>query len=148
MEWKIVKHRRTEKKIGAIGFIENKIAVVATFYSDMDWNHDGRVSLKERFSGILFGLEGKALVEVLTQAKEDPEMLMRDHSLTRLQGDAIVQFASGMIIDGFYTVYFKRGIGRACGAIAAGLASNTATRFVIKKGMEYAVKEAYQATVK
>ena len=39
----------TRKEIGAFGFIGSKIAAVATFYANNDWDHDGKVSFKEKF---------------------------------------------------------------------------------------------------
>jgi len=146
MDWKLVRHSRTRKEIGALGFIDNKIAIVATFYEDKDWDHDGKVSLKEKF-GSVFGLKGKAVAEVLTQAMSDPDLLIKDPSLRQMHGNAIVQFASGMIKEGMYIIFFKRAIGQSCGVLAGSLASSSAARFIIRKGMEQAVKKAYMESI-
>ena len=148
MKWKLVKHSSTQKAIGAIGFINNKAAVVTTFFPDKDWNHDGRVSLKEKFSS-LFGLGGKALVEVLTQAMSDPDIYLLDpNGLRQSQGQAVTQFASGMISDAIYITYLKRGISQSCGAFAGSLVRGGTARFFVRKGMENAVKKSYNAVVK
>ena len=148
MEWKSVKHSRSRKPIGAIGFLNNKIAAVATYYSDKDWDHDGKVSAKERF-GSMFGLGGKAYVEVLTQAYSDPDLFMKDpNGMRQFHGNAVTQFASGMMLDGIYITYFKMGISQACGALAANLVKGSATRFVVRKGMEQAVKRAYNTATR
>ena len=144
MEWVIVKHSISGKPIGALGFIGNKIAVVSTFYEDKDWDHDGTVSLLERF-GSMFGLKGKAVTEVLTQAMSDPDIYIRDPSLRSMHGQAVVNFASGMITEGIYKSYLSFGVSQAAGAVAAELATGAAARFFIKKGMEAAVKQAYEA---
>lgn len=142
MDWMIVKHSYKHNPIGALGYIDNKIAVVSTFYDDKDLDNDGEISLAERFFS-LFSMRGRALAEVLSQAKADPDIFMRDPSLQQLQGEAIVNFASGMIMEGIYISYFKMGVSQASSAVAGSLVSGTATRFVVRKGMEATVKRAY-----
>jgi hypothetical protein len=144
MEWRLVNHSRTRRPIGAIGFIGGKIAVVNTFYADKDWNHDGKVSYKEKI-GSMFGLGGKSAVEVLTQALSDPDLYMKDpNGLRQLHGNAVTQFATGMILEGIYITYMKMGVSQSCGAIAANLVKGNASQFFIRKGMERAVKEIYR----
>ncbi len=146
MEWVTVEHTITKNEIGALGFIGDKIAVVATFYDDRDGNYDGKVGLGERIGSLLLGLEGRARVEVLSQAKGHPDIYIRDPSLGQLQGAAIVEFASGMIMDGIYIAYFQTGVKQMCGAIASSLVSNGVAKFFIRTGMEQAVKKAYEAS--
>lgn len=144
IDWKLVKHVRGGKIIGAIGYVEDKIATVATFYPDKDWNHDGRVDLTERFV-MLFSLKGKALTEVLTQAQNNPDLFMRDPSgLRQMHSKAFLQFASGMTTEAIYITYFKMSVGLSCGALAAQLAKGQFARFFVKKGMEQAVKRVYE----
>lgn len=146
IDWKLVKHARTGKFIGAIGFIGEKIATVATFYPDKDWNHDGQVDFKEKFLST-FGLTGKALTEVLTQAHGNPDLYMRDpNGLRQLHGRSVQQFATGMAIEGIYKTYFKMGVGQSCGALASQLVKGNFAKFFIRKGMERMVKEVYKKT--
>lgn len=148
MNWKLVKHSRLGKPIGALGYMDNKLTVICTFYDDRDWNYDGHVDWTERAGFMLIGVEGKAAVDVLTQAKSDPDLFMADPGgINRAIGHAIAEFAGGMIRNAVYLAYMKVGVGRACGAVAGAMASGTATRFFIKKGMERAVKAMYDAAV-
>lgn len=142
MDWVIVRQTRTRKPIGAIGFLDDKIAVVETFYEDKDWDHDSSVSVIERF-GSVFSLEGKALTEVLGGAVGDPDILMRDQTVRHLHGQAVVNFATGMITEGIYAAYFKLSVSKIATGAAAQLARGAAARFFIRKGMENAVKKAY-----
>ena len=147
MEWIPVKHRKSRKVIGAIGFVENEIAVVATFYADKDWNHEGRVSFFKENIGSFFSLRGKALVEVTTGAKYDTDIYMKDpKGIAELHSQALTQFGFGMIHEGIYLSYFKMGVAKSCGAIAGKLVRGTAAKFLLRKGMEKAVKEAYDAS--
>ena len=147
MEWILVRHSKTGIEIGALGFLGNKIAAATTFYSDKDWNNDGKVSITERLTG--FGSsEGKAMTELLTQAMGDPNILMRDTTLKQLHGRAVVQFASGMMMEAIYIAYFKKAVGKSLGKLAETLVNGPATRFVIRKGMEQAVRKAYQSSIK
>lgn len=59
-----------------------------------------------------------------------------------------MQFASGMILEGAYITYFKMGVSQSCGAIAGNLVNGSAARFIVRKGMERAVIEAYEAAVR
>ena len=145
MEWMIVNDSWTKQPIGALGYIDNQIAVVSAFYADKDGNRDGKISWGEKFS--LFSLKGKAITEVLSQACADPEILMRDPGLYELRGKATVEFARGMIQEGVYKVYFSSEVSMAAGAIAAQLATSAVAQFVIKKGMEEAVQKAYEMTI-
>lgn len=145
MKWKTVRHSINKREIGAIGFVDNKLAVIVSFYADKDANYDGKVSLGERIGGSLFSLDGRATVEVISNAYADPDIAMIDpEGIHAARGESITRFASGMIIDGIYISYFKFGVSQFCGAVASSLVRGTATRFVVKKGMEGAVKRAYK----
>jgi len=136
----------TNSPIGAIGFLGNDIAAVVSFYEDKDWDHDGEVSLGERF-GSFFSMKGAAYLRVLTAAYANPDIMMRDSSLRAMQGQATVSFASGMISEGVYKAYFGVGVTMVAGGIAKSLTSSMVKQLVIKKSMEKAAKEAFSATV-
>jgi len=148
MEWIPVKHGKSKKVIGAIGFVENKIAVVATFYADKDWNNDGRVSfLKENVGSFMFSFRGRALLDVTKEARLDTNIYIKDpEGITKLHSKGLTQFGFGMINEGIYLSYFKMGVAKSCGAIAGKLVRGTAAKFLLRKGMEKAVKEAYDAS--
>ena len=143
MEWVEVYHSFTKKLIGAVGFLDNKIAVIVAFYEDKDWNHDGRLSAKERVFSV-FALKGKAIAEVASQAYADPDILERDPSLGELRGKFLTQFATGLIVDAVYISYLSLGVSKLAGVAAAGLAESPIAQFVVKKGMEAAVKDFYR----
>ena len=142
LEWKLVYERNSRKPIGAVGFNGDEIAVVTAFYEDKDWNNDGKVSLLERF-GSLFSGKGRAMMEVVTAAYSDPDIMVRDPSIRQWWGDAFVKFASGLIVEGIYKVYFARAISLTAGGIAGTITQDTIKSYIIKKGLEATVKKMY-----
>jgi len=46
-------------------------------------------------------------------------------------------------VEGAYKAWFSVGVSQAAGAVAGAITQNAIKSFVIKKGMEMAVKEAY-----
>lgn len=146
IEWCPVRILRTRQVIGAVGFIDDRLAVVSTFYPDRDWDHDGRVDLLERF-GTMFTMRGMALADVLTRAIEDPDIMLRDTSIRELHGRAVVQFASGMILEGLYCTYLRLSVRQASSILASSLVNGAAARFFVRKGMEQAVKQVYNTAI-
>jgi hypothetical protein len=147
LEWKLVYKPRTYKPIGAVGFNGDDIVVIAAFYEDKDWDDDGKVSLLERFVPIFSG-KGRAIAEVVTAAYSDPDIMIRDPSIRQWYGNAIVNFANGMIVEGIYKVYFSQAIGMAAGSVAGSITQNTVKSYLIKKGLETTVKQLYMKTTK
>jgi hypothetical protein len=138
------------RMIGAIGFIDGRAAVVAAFYDDRDGNKDGEVSWGEWLASKLspIGIEGMAVTEVAMAARFMPEVLMRDGGFAQEAAQMYVSFAAGLVADGIYAAYFSRGVGRVAGAAASAIGGGVVKEFVIRKGMEKAVKEIYDAAVK
>lgn len=146
IEWMLVKNSWTKKPIGAVGFVDGKLAVITAFFEDKDADQDGKVSLGEKV--FAFGnMKGKAIAEVANHAYADPDILMRDASLYNLRGQLTVQFAAGLLAEGIYKTYFSMGVGKVAGALAGALASNAVKSFVIKKGLEKAVEKAYRESL-
>ncbi len=147
IEWIVI--NRFGKQIGAIGFIGNTAAVVAAFYDDFDANKDGKVGWGERIAGKLFlPLQGSSITEVAMQALGDPDIIERDPSFKNVAMNFFLNFAKGLILDGIYKVYFSGGVTGIVKPIAGRLASNIVAQFAIRKGMEGAVKKAYNEVVK
>jgi len=146
IDWVIVKDRDGKTPIGAVGFVGDTITVISAFYDDKDWNHDGKVDLKERVFSI-FSLKGKALAEVVSRAYEDPDIMIRDTSIGQWRGKLLTQFAGGMIVEGAYKVWMSFAVSQAAGAVAGQITQNAIKSFVIKKGMEQAVKKAYMESM-
>ena len=69
MKWLLIEQHR--QKIGAIGFIGKKAAVIAAFYDDIDGDMDGEVSWSEWAAAKVFpmSLEGKAVTAVAQEAR-------------------------------------------------------------------------------
>lgn len=145
IEWVIVD--RFSRPIGALGFIDNKVAIIASFHDDRDGNRDGRVSLGENVVSRLspIGMKGKAVAEVAMQARGDPSVAERDPEFRQVSAQIFVNFAANMVADGIYAAYFARGVRGASGAVAKGITDSTIKQFVIRKGMETAVKRAYES---
>ncbi|MCQ0989690.1 hypothetical protein [Jiella marina] len=144
IDWIIVRDFK-KREIGAIGFIGNKAAVIGSFYDYRDGNMDGQVSLGERIAAMIspFDLKRRAIVEVAMTARYDPNVLMRDTSFAQMAAHHYLSFAAGLINDGVYAVYFSRGVKSIAGAVAGRVAAGTIKQFLIRKGMEKAVREIY-----
>lgn len=147
MEWiPIVKFGK--EPIGAVGFLGNDAVAVVAFYDDRDGNKDGKVSWGEAIAAALspISVEGSAVTEVAMQARIETKILMRDPSFSQMAANMFANFARGLVLDGIYAVYFSRGVKMAGGGIARTITKNMVKEFVIKKGFEKAVKEAFKAT--
>lgn len=138
------------REIGAIGFIGNEVAVITSFYEDYDGNQDGKVSWGEWIAAKIspIGIDGKAVTEVAMAARHDLDVLQRDPSFQQEAAKIFLKFASGLVADGLYAVYFSRGVSAIAKPIAGRLTSNIVKQFVIRKGMEKAVKKIYDTQVK
>lgn len=146
IDWMIVKNSWTQKPIGAVGFIDDKLAVITAFFEDKDANQDGKIGLPEKV--FAFGnMKGRAVAEVANHAYADPAILMRDASIYLLRGQLTVQFAAGLLAEGIYKTYFSIGVGKVAGAIAGALTTNAVKSFVVKKGLEKAVETAYRKSM-
>lgn len=146
IEWIVVNNGVSNRPIGAVGFIDNRLAIIGTFYADRDADYDGKVGVGEYLGSMLFSQDGRALAEVAGEASVTPEILLKD-------ADAIVELANKTMMSHFvrmtgdaaYNVYFKRGIGALAKPLAAKMVSGAFKQFLVRKGMEAAVKRAYQA---
>ncbi|MGL4237986.1 hypothetical protein [Tabrizicola sp.] len=146
IEWMIVKNSWTKKPIGAVGFVDGKLAIVTAFFEDKDADQDGKVSLGEKVFS--FGnMKGRAVAEVANHAYADRDIMMRDASIYQLRGQLTVQFAAGLLAEGIYKAYFSMGVGKVAGAIAGAIAKDAVKSFVIKKGLEKAVEKAYRESL-
>ena len=144
IDWILIKKYGPEP-IGAVGFIGNDAAVVIGFYDDRDGNKDGEVSAGEWIAAKLspISYEGSAVVEVAKQAVHNPLVTERDPTFRSMANTLFMSFARGMIIDGIYASYFKRGVSMAGGGIAKRVTDGMVKEFVVKKGFETAVKEVF-----
>ena len=149
IDWYIVTGL-ANKKIGALGFIDNKVAIVAAFYDDRDGNEDGKVSWGEAIVAFLspLGVKGREVTEVAMAARNDINVYERDPSFYQELARMFVNFASNLIKDGIYTVYFSQAVGAVAGQIAGAVTSNLVKQFVIRKGFEAAVKRIYNNAIK
>ncbi|HEY4249834.1 MAG TPA: hypothetical protein VGM87_01460 [Roseomonas sp.] len=138
------------REIGAIGFLDGRAAVVASFFEDRDGNLDGRVSWAEAIASLLspVSLKNMAVTRVAMAARYDMRVLERDESFEQEAMRLYLHFAAGLVVDGVYATYFQRGVSAAAGGVAGRITSNAIKQFAIRKGMEAAVKHAYEAAVK
>lgn len=146
LEWIPIKKFGNEP-IGAIGFLGGKAVAVVSFYDDADGNQDGKVSWGERIAFTLspVSMKGMAVVEVAMQARVNLEVLSRDASFATMANNLFLNFAKGLVRDGIYAVYFSRGVKTVGKSVAVNITSNMVKQFVIRKGFEKAVKEAFNA---
>ena len=145
MKWYIVKGRKGTP-VGALGVLNDQVAVISSFYEDKDWDMDGKVSFGERV-GSLFTMKNRGVAEVVCRAYEDPEILMNVSGLTALRGKVLTDFARGLIAEGVYITYFNLSVSQVAGSLAGAITTSPIKYFVLKKGMEKAVKEFYLKSV-
>ncbi|MGV6808681.1 MAG: hypothetical protein ACWA5U_02295 [bacterium] len=147
IDWVIVK--KFKKEIGAVGFINNNVAVIVAFYDDRDGDKDGNVSVGEwlatKFSPV--SVKGSAIAEVAMAARHDMAILQRDMSFYSMANNIFLKFAKGLVADAVYQIYFSKSVGKISGTIAGRASNNLVTQYVIKKGMESSVKNAYNSMV-
>ncbi|MCP4935870.1 MAG: hypothetical protein GY927_17090, partial [bacterium] len=91
------------------------------------------------------GLGGIGVTRVAMAGRLQMNILTRDSSFNNMATNLFANFAKGLVADGIYTVYFSRGVSGVAKSIAGRAANGLVKQFVIKKGMEKAVKEAYKA---
>lgn len=144
LEWVSIKNLGPEP-IGAIGFIGNNVVAVIAFYDDKDANQDGKVSLGERVISSLspISVEGRNVTEVAMTARVDRDITRRDASIDQMAKQMHLQFFSGLVMEGFYTVYFARGVKMTGKGVAKLITNNMVKELVIRKGFEAAVKKAF-----
>lgn len=144
MDWVLIT-KFGNNPIGAIGFVGDDAVAIAAFYDDRDGNQDGKVSLLERFAAkISFArLDGLSVTEVAMQARVDPDVLERDPSFAQVATQIYLNFARGLVLDGIYTAYFARGVSMTGKGIAQLVTSSTVKGFVVRKGFESVVKDAF-----
>jgi hypothetical protein len=137
------------RSIGAVGFIGNQAVVVAAFYDDYDGNRDGEVDWLEWAASKVspLSLDGAAVVEVAMAARVMPAVVLRDGAFDTWAKQAFVQFAGGLVVEAVYAAYFSHAIRLASGGIASAIGGGLVREYVIRKGMEAAVKSAYDAAV-
>lgn len=154
LDWVEVEDGLTRKKIGAVGFIGNEAAVVTAYYDDRDWNNDGKIS-KSEFIGSklpimsnLFFKTGRQLTSVYMQALGEPDITMRDSKFKRDAFKNFLDFSTGLIFEGIYLVYFSKGVSGTSSEVAKAVTESTVKQYVIRKGMEKAVKAAFDKATK
>lgn len=148
IQWVVIEDI-TGREIGAVGFINRKATVVVAFYADRDANYDGKVSGWEGFVASLpfCGVENKAVTEVAMAARHDPKVLKLDPSFNDMAMDMFFDFTRELLADGLYAAYFSGKVASLTKGIARRVTSDTVKQFVIRKGMEKAVKQAYDRSL-
>jgi hypothetical protein len=138
------------KKIGALGFIGDKVAIIAAFYDDRDGDEDGNVSWGEAVVAFLspLSLKGRAVTEVAMAARNDIDVISKDPSFYQESARMFIGFAGNLIKDGIYTVYFSQAVSALAGQVAGAVTSSIIKQFVIRKGFEAAVRKVYDAAMK
>ncbi len=148
IDWVVITGN-TNKEAGAIGFIGNTASVVVSFYDDADGDMDGEVSWGEWVASKIspIGLGGIGVSRVAMAARFNSDVVLRDPEFMDLAINLFSKFAFGMVADGLYTVYLSRSVSSVAKGIAGRAATGLVKQFVIKKGMEAAVKKAYKASI-
>ena len=154
IEWVVIRSAYDNRETGAIGFIGDKAVVAVSLYDDADWNEDGKISTLERFGrfvpavGSLFFKAGRAVTQVAMAARGDPDVVLRDPSFSQEAAKQFLDFATGLVFTGLYTVYFSRAVKSLATQTAKAMTNNVVKQYVIRKGMERLAKEAYDSAMR
>ena len=134
----------TGKSIGAVGVRGSNVICVLAYFEDYDANQDGTVSFGERAVGTLSGLsgalQGKALLEVVMQARFEPELMCDSDFVDSTFSTTYGRWARNAVANAVWAGYFKPVIGVAASRITAELGTGVVKSFAIKKGMEAVAK--------
>ena len=143
IDWYLVRDNRG-KPLGALGFIDDEVAVIASFYDDRDANKDGNISIPEYAVSLVspLGTKGMHVMEVAMAARFDMDVIERDPDFYQLAINMWLKFSRNLVIDGAYAAWMSAAVGQASGAIAKQITGNLVKQFVVKKGLESAVKYA------
>ena len=146
VDWVII--REGGKPIGALGLIDDTVAIIQPFFDDRDANQDGDVSIGERITFIMspVSVRGMAAAHVAMVGRLDERVYLRDPDFDRAAKAMWLSFASGLVAQAAFVAWVQYSLQRATGALAPMLTSNVAGQYVIRKGMESAVKKAWNGT--
>jgi hypothetical protein len=149
IDWYVVKVAGNRNALGAIGFINDQVVTITSFYDDRDANKDGDVSIPERVAFFVspFRLTGINVVEVAMAARFDMEVNERDPEFYSMAMNLWMNFAKGLVKDGMYAAWFGTSVNMGCGIVAKELATGLVKQWVIKKGMETVVKKALRKSL-
>jgi hypothetical protein len=117
IDWYVVKLDGNSNPLGALGFINDKVSVITSFYDDRDANKDGAVSIPERVAFYSMAV------------------------------NLWINFARGLVKDGMYAAWFGTSVNMGCGIVAKELATGLVKQWIIKKGMETVVKKALRKSL-
>ncbi|MDF1872433.1 hypothetical protein [Vannielia sp.] len=136
------------KDIGAVGFVGNDVVTIVSFYEGADADRSGDVSMGEWLVSKLspLSVDGMAITQVCMAAKYDDRIFMRDMSIIEMANKQFAQFATSLVMDGIYAVYFSRGVKMGGSAIAKSITQSMVKQMIIRKGFEKVAKEAYKST--
>src|SRR5262249_31708980 len=128
IEWLAVE--RSNKLIGAVGFIGNKAVAISAFYDDADGNMDGVVSWNEwLWSKVSFNNSGLAVTDVAMQARFSLTIVGRDPSFNQVAVSVLATFAQGLVAQGVYMVYFSQGISLIGSTLASTITASMIKQF-------------------
>jgi hypothetical protein len=151
IDWVMIQSNTSDSYIGAVGFLsdesgEEKAAVIVSFYDDYDGNEDGKLSIGEKVMRLAspISMKGRAATAVAMQARFNEEVLSRDPNFGTLAAKALTNFATSMAIDGIYLSYLKFPVASAAKAIVGNITQQVIKGFIVRKGMEAAVKKAFK----
>lgn len=146
LQWFKIKEAYGSQIIGAAAFKENELVAVVSFFEDKDMDRDGKVGIAERLN--LFRMKGAGIAACFTGLKSDPALFMKDaNAINQGWGSAFVGLGAGLVADGIYAAYFNRAVKGIAGVVASTFTTNPVKSFVIRKGMEKVVKDAYHSSL-
>jgi hypothetical protein len=153
VEWVTVTDQYTgygAKEVGAIGFLNGKAVLVVSFFDDSDANYDGTVGWGEWavVKAFPIGLKNMKVTRVAMIAQYDDRIIEKDATFSDMAKSLFLNFAKNAVLDGVYTVYMSRGVKSIAKSAAVSLVGEGVRSYVVRKGMEKAVKSAYDEAFK
>ena len=143
LDWVIIRYR--SMKIGAIGFVGNRAAVIASFFKPNDYNRDGEVSILERLTGLIgpINAEGLGVVEIVQAAKCHEGVYTRDETFELMANRMALHFFSQVVVEGAFSAWLYRSLRAVDASIPALAAGASVKQMIIRKGMKPVVKKIW-----
>lgn len=134
-------------EIGALGFLDNRVVTIVSFFDERDLDRDGNVSWKERlFSYVpLFGRnEGEMIVRIALEGGRSGDVYQRDPTFRSQASWIFQEFAGGLIRESIYLAYFDRPVRLVSTAASKRIFKGKIKQILVRTGSTTIVKQAFE----
>lgn len=139
LDWLLIYHK-TPVPIGAVGFMENSVVAVVSFFEDNDIQADALVGKRAPS-------DSSAVALVAMKARQDMNVTVRDPHFQSAATRLSIDFERNVMLSGIYRTYFQRGVSMTGRGASQQIAGNFVKHFTFKKGSEGVITDAFRAAL-